>query len=106
LSRYTFTQAIRDADDRLVLYGEEPYRFRDLADNRRHLVKEGDTLFGLASLFFRGFPRPAGLWWVIADFQPEPIHDPTRRLAPGRVLVIPSMRTVQDEVLSERRRRA
>jgi nucleoid-associated protein YgaU len=106
LSRYTFTTAAPDAEADLVLYGEEPYRFRDLADNRRHLVKQGDTLHALASQFFAKLPRPAGLWWVIADFQPEPIHDPTRKLTPGRVLVIPSLRTVQEEILSERRRRA
>jgi len=49
-------------------------------------------------------PRPAGLWWVIADFQPDPIHDPPVALELGRVLAIASVRTVLEEVFSERRR--
>jgi hypothetical protein len=49
--------------------------------------------------------RPSGLWWIIADFQPDPIHDPTVRLTPGRTLYIPSLRTVQEEVFSDKRRK-
>jgi hypothetical protein len=45
------------------------------------------------------------LWWVIADFQSDPIHDPTRKLKRGRVLIIPSERTLTEEIFSERRRR-
>lgn len=104
-SRYTFATAVRDADGDLVLYGEEPYRFREFTDNREHVVREGDTLFSLAASYFTGIPRPDGLWWVIADFQPAPIHDPTIELEIGRVLIIPSLRTVQEEIFSERRRR-
>lgn len=104
-SRYSFSYAVQDAEGDLVLYGEEPYRYRDFADNREHVVREGDTLFTLAGQYFAPLPRPAGLWWVIADFQPEPIHDPTLALAPGRVLIIPSLRTLAEEVFSERRRR-
>lgn len=106
-SRYTFAYAAKDASGDLVLHGAEPFRYRDIADNREHVVREGDTLFTLAGRYFRSgsLPRPAGLWWVIADFQPTPIHDPTLALQPGRVLVIPSVRTVIEEIFSERRRR-
>lgn len=104
-SRYTFTSAVTTEDDELVLYGEEPYRYRELADTRQHVVRQGETLFTLADRYFRGVERPAGLWWVIADFQPDPIHDPTLELTVGRVIAIPSLRTVQEEILSERRRR-
>jgi hypothetical protein len=41
---------------------------------------------------------------VIADFQADPIHDPTLSLALGRELAIPSVRTVVEEVFSESRR--
>lgn len=105
LSRYTFTTASRDADGVLLLSDPEPFRFVDLADNVRHVVQDGDTLFALAGRYFRGVPRACGLWWVIADFQPEPIHDPTLRLAAGRVLFVPSVRTVTELVFSETRRR-
>lgn len=105
-SRLSFATAVRDTAGDLVLYGEEPYRFRDLSDNREHVVREGDTLFALAARYFRGIPRPDGLYWVIMDFQPEPIHDPTLQLDVGRVLIIPSLRTLQEEIFSARRRQS
>jgi hypothetical protein len=103
-SRHTFTSAVLDDGERLLLTDREPFRFRSLSDNRQHVVKDGETLFSLAGRYFAPLPRPAGLWWVIADFQPDPIHDPTVALDPGRVLVVPSMRTVIEEVFSEKRR--
>lgn len=104
-SRYSFAYASQDADEDLVLYADEAYRHRDFDDNVEHVVRQGDTLFTLAGKFFSPLPRACGLWWVIADFQPSPIHDPTVDLDPGRVLIIPSIRTLNEEVFSERRRR-
>jgi hypothetical protein len=95
---------VLDDKERLYLTDVEPYRFQSLPDNRQHVVQEGDTLFTLAALYFAPLPRPAGLWWVIADFQPDPIHDPTLSLDLGRELVIPSVRTVVEDVFSESRR--
>lgn len=103
-SRYTFSSAVLDGNERLVLTDREPFRFRALPDNRQHVVKEGDTLFSLAGRYFAPLPRPAGLWWVIAEFQPDPIHDPTLSLEIGRVVLVPSVRTVVEEVFSEKRR--
>ena len=103
-SRYVFCSAILDDAERLHLTDREPFRFRALSDNRQHIVKEGDTLFSLAGRYFAPLPRPAGLWWVIADFQPEPVHDPTLSLELGRLLVVPSIRTVVEEIFSEKRR--
>ena len=103
-SRYTFCQAVLDDDERLFLTDREPYRFRALSDNRQHVVKEGETLFSLAGRYFAPLPRPAGLWWIIADFQPDPIQDPTLGLDVGSVLVVPSLRTVVEEIFSEKRR--
>jgi hypothetical protein len=103
-SRYTFSSAVLDEDERLVLTDREPFRFRALPDNRQHVVKEGDTLFSLAGRYFAPLPRPAGLWWVIAEFQPDPIHDPTLSLEIGRVVLVPSVRTVVEEVFAEKRR--
>lgn len=109
-SRYTFSTAfLEELPDgirtgALILSDPEPFRFRSFSDNRLHVVKEGDTLFSLAFKHFRPLPRPSGLYWIIMDFQPAPIHDPTIKLAPGATLVIPSVRTVLEEVFSERRR--
>lgn len=106
LSRHSYTRGYKDSVGHLVLTRAEPYRFRELPDNRFHTVGLGDTLFALAEREYQPIDpeRAAGLWWVIADFQPDPIHDPTIRLTPGRVLVIPSVTTVITKVFDERRR--
>jgi hypothetical protein len=103
-SRHTFTLGVLDESDRTWLTERVPYRFRVFADNRQHVVAQGDTLWTLAARYFRALPRPAGLWWIIADFQPEPIIDPTVRLRIGSVVVIPSVRTVIERIFDETRR--
>jgi hypothetical protein len=104
LSRFSFCAAELDDDGRLVLAEREPFRFRPFADNRQHLIREGETLFALAGRYFAPLPRASGLWWVIADFQPDPVHDPTLSLELGRVLFIPSVRVITEEILAEARR--
>jgi hypothetical protein len=103
-SRFTFCVPWFDDLGRLYLDDRAPYRYRAFADNTVHLVQEGDTIWSIAGQHFRPAPRAAGLWWAIADFQPNPIHDPTIALVPGSVLVLPSLRTVLEEVLGEARR--
>lgn len=82
----------------------EPYRFRALRDNRVHVVSQGDTLFTIAGRYFQPLPRPAGYWWAIADFQPHAIHDPTIQLVPSSVIIVPSVRTLVEDILGARRR--
>ena len=107
-SRFLFTLARkRDNDEALWLSPREPLPYVDLEDNRVHIVSDGDTLHSLASMYFASLGRlplfsAANLWWVIADFQPEPIHDPTIRLIGGQRLIIPSARTVIERVLRPR----
>jgi hypothetical protein len=103
-SRFTFSPALLDNGGQLFLAEREPFRFRVLPDTRQHVVQEGDTLFSLAGRYFAPVPRAAGLWWVIADFQPDPIHDPTLVLEPGRVVFVPSVRVVTEEIFAETRR--
>lgn len=103
-SRFFFTQGIKDPNGNLFLTDREPYRFQDLSDNRFHMVVVGDTLHTLADRYFDGVGDAAQLFWVIADYQPEPIIDPTLVLTPGRVLVIPSIRLLTEEIFSEARR--
>lgn len=105
-SRHRFCIGTSDDEGRRFLGERLFYGYRELNDNRQHTVVEGDTLFNLAGRYFDAMPRAAGFFWVIADFQPDPIHDPTLRLEPGTVLVIPSLRTLQEEILNEARRRA
>lgn len=103
-SRYSFTTATLDENDVLYLHEPEPFGFTTLRDTRVHVVEEPQDIWTLAARYFRGLPRPAGLWWIIADFQPDPIIDPTLRLQAGTVLYIPSIRTVLENVFSDSRR--
>ena len=74
-SRYRFTSGIRDDAGRLFLTEREPFGFCEFGDTGRHTVVQGDTLWGLAGLYFAPLQRACGFWWVIADFQPDPIVD-------------------------------
>jgi hypothetical protein len=105
-SRFTFSAAVLDDNECLFLTEREPFRFHSLPDNRQHVVQQGETLFTLAGRYFAPLPRACGLWWLIADFQIDPIHDPTLELENGQVLVIPSVRVVTESILSEARRQA
>jgi len=109
-SRHTFTTGFKDVDgpldasDKIQLTDREPFVFKNLPDNIEHTVLEGENLFNLASRYFDGVERAAQLWWVIADFQPDPIIDPTITIKPGSILIIPSLRTVMESVFNEVRR--
>jgi hypothetical protein len=102
VSRDRFCVGITDDDGHLYLTDPEPFRYRDLPDNVQHTVTEGETWESLA---FREY-GDARLWWVIPDYQPEPVQDPTIALVGGAVLILPSARVVQEEILSEERREA
>ena len=106
LSRHIFTQGIRDQFGHLILTKAEPFRFVDLIDNEFHEVGRGDSLQTLAARKYRRIDpdRACGLWWIIADFQQPPIHDPTIQLSEGSTIVLPSVRTVIENVFDERRR--
>jgi len=104
-SRHSFALGVRDDAGRLFLTEREPYGFHDQPDTRTHVVVQGDTLWGLAGAFFAPLPRACGFWWAIADFQPDPIIDPTLELELGRRLFIPSLRVLTDVILGEQRRR-
>ena len=104
-SRHSFTHGVRDAAGRLFLTEREPFAFREETDSRVHLVRQGETLFELAGRYFAPLPRACGFWWAIADFQPDPIIDPTLELEPGRAVFVPSLRLLTDVILGEARRR-
>jgi hypothetical protein len=103
-SRHSFALGVQDGAERLHLTDRELFRFRKLDDNRTHTVAEGETLYSIAAAKFSNFPRPAGLFWVVADFQPIPIQDPTVMPEAGTVLIVPSERTVSDLIFNESRR--
>lgn len=94
---------------RLILTDRKPFRYRRLPGNIQHTAVEGDTYHHLAARFYAGIATPgvtsaSQLWWVIADFQPSPVHDPTIAIAPGTVIVIPSMDTLLSTILNRAER--
>ena len=103
-SRYLFCQGLKDSAGRLYLSDRVPYRYRALADNRFHTVASGESLFTLAHLYFTPLPRASQFFWIIADFQPDPIVDATLALKPGTQIVIPSVRTLIEQIFNEARR--
>lgn len=104
-SRYSLTAAYTDPfSGALALTDPEPFPYAPFSDNRQHVVVDGDTLWNLAARYFTPLPKANDLWWIIADFQPDPIVDPTLVLEAGRVIIIPSIQTVQEHVFDEQRR--
>ena len=115
-SRYRLCDGLFDADGMLYLSMPEPFVYRELPDTLEYTVKEGDTLFTIASRAYETLKSAPGLirkgvgnlYWVIADFQPDPrpdaCFDPTLRLIAGTKLFVPSARVVQEQILSEARR--
>lgn len=103
-SRYLFCQGLTDSGGRLFLSDRVAYRYVSRPDNRVHTVVEGDTLTSLADQYFQPLTDAWKLYWVIADFQPEPIIDASLRLAKGSNIVIPSVRLITEEIFNEARR--
>lgn len=103
-SRHLLTTGLTDANGNVFLADRVPLRFVELRDNRKHTVKEGDDLFNIAGRYFAPLNRPAGFFWAVADFQPDPIIDPTLKLQARRVLFVPSIRTLIEIILNEDRR--
>lgn len=111
-SRFSFVKQVDDGGNpkTVLLSSREKFYYRDLADNEVYTVEQGDRLTDLAARKYAALDDPPDfyadwLWWVIADFQPRPIHDPTIVLTPGQRLIIPSLRTVQSLVFNEGERR-
>lgn len=115
-SRYRFCSGLIDQKGRVYFSSPEPFTYLDLPDNRVHISTSTDTWESLADRYFAAMAgplalvgmEPSHLYWILCDFQPEPqpdaAFDPTLRIPPGTVLVIPSVATVQERVFNERRR--
>lgn len=80
------------------------FYFQKFSDTEEHTCKEGETLFQLASIYYReAFPFAAMLYWIIADFQPVPIIDSTVVFQAAQVVYIPSIRTINLLIMSPTR---
>lgn len=104
-SRYAYCLQLEDNDGIKYLDEREPFRYREESDNRLYRTRAGDTWWGLAHIFFDGVERACGLWWVICDFQPTPVIDPTIIIEPNTLVVIPSLRLIRTQLFSTEQRR-
>lgn len=106
-SRYRYCTVLNlgDANHTVYLDEREPFRFRDEPDNKHHTARDGDTWWGIAWKFFRSFRNPALMYWLLCEYQPEPIIDPTIKIAAGTDIVIPSDRVIRNYVFNRENRR-
>jgi hypothetical protein len=102
-SRYRFSRVERDSAGRVFLGPRPVYGYRALPDTLVHTVSEGETIHSIAAAYYAGLDRPEQFFWVIADFQPEPIRDVTIPLEPQRELYIPSLQVLEAAILSPNR---
>lgn len=101
-SRYAASPVVLNTTSGVVsLTPRTPFRFRDRVDTIVHLATTGDSLHSIAARYYGTISStPERLWWVLADFQPAPVIDPTLALEEGRFIYVPAPAVVQSEVLS------
>lgn len=107
-SRYQYSTKYTDTSGQSFLTEPAPIIYEDSLDNIIHVVQGGERLQDLAHKYFAEFGSntfpSAGLWYIIAQFQPTPIVDPTIKLADGMKLYIPSKRYVATRIFDPARR--
>lgn len=103
-SRHRFSEVVTHAaTGRLMLAARVPFRFRESSENLFHRAQTGDTWWSIAASAWAVLPYAARLWWILPDYQRTPVIDPTLSIAPGTLVVVPSLRMVSEEILSDRR---
>jgi len=98
------TGLTRVTDGQRFLLDREPFRFVPRPDTRRIVAKGGDTWQSLAFEHLNPVSNAEQLWWVLTDFQPEPVLDPTIPPVPGTIIYIPAPEFVLSELWAESRR--
>lgn len=107
LSVYRFCQAYIAPDGRMHLTDIAPFEFVERPDTRLHVVAGDQRIEDVAAIHFQVYGEEAYLLWhILAAFQPEPILDPLIPLEPGRTIYVPSIRAIEEVILSEDRRLA
>lgn len=101
-SRHSFCLGIKRRG-RLWLSSMTPFRFKEFPDTKVHQTMENETLDQIAERYYGddGWKW----WWVIAQFQPNPIVDPTVAFEAGVSVYVPSIRTVTQVIMNPNRRK-
>jgi hypothetical protein len=95
-SRYQLAILQGKSTGELYIGSRDRLFYANMSNIEPHIVEDGDTLWSLAARYYGGEDGEANLWWVIADFQPEPILDPTIALQAGSTILIPPFSYVQN----------
>lgn len=104
-STLRFASVISDVDGVEFSTEPEPFLYEELEDTIEHKVSAGDTWWTIAYRYYVRYPNPSRLWRVIADFQPGgPVVDPTIALEPASIVYVPSPRTLDARIFTDRRR--
>lgn len=74
-------------------FGDRKFELADFADNVAYKVREGDSVFSVASYLY-GKQR---YYWVVC--RANLIFDPFERLAAGRILSLPSAATFAAKII-------
>lgn len=92
-SRYARGLVVKSSDGRQVVLPRRQIPRTNYPDNEVVTVIPGMTLFNLADKYGLGPEN----WWVLAEF--NGITDALAPLKPGTILLIPSQRTLHEDVL-------
>ena len=105
LSVFRFCQAYDAPNGVSFLTDVAPFTYVEREDTIRHVVVGDQSLEEIASIHYQVYGEQAyELMRVIAAFQPDPIFDPTIPLEPGRTILVPSIRAIEEVIYSEDRR--
>lgn len=104
-SRHLLSIGVSRVTDGLTyLLDREPFRFVNRSDTRRVMANGGDTWQSLAAQHLRSIDNAEELWWVLADFQPEPVIDPTEAIEAGTIIFVPNEEFILSEIFADARR--
>lgn len=101
-SRYLLGEEIVTLAGERTWVPPEPVKALGLSDDIEHTAEEGETFFRLSSREYRGIRPSTALWWAIADYQRRYQH-PLAPLEIGKTVLLPSLRTIEEIILSEDR---
>lgn len=94
LSRYSYADTYETEDGQVFVVEREPMEPPPVGQYSTHMVRQGETLFGLAGYYYRGLAdRPSRFWWAIMEA--NQIIDPTQPLRTGVEIKIPDFQYVQ-----------
>lgn len=98
ISRYLFCIEYEDENENLALSRRVPYRYKEFDDNIVHDAIEGEMVHDIAQSYYGEIynEREArNMFWIICDFQPDPIIDCTLIMKAGQKIIVPSPRAVE-----------